>query len=129
MKNLEPALQKRFRQCKRNLNKIKLPSLKLPALKPNASLLLHGILNGITIAQTNKNTLLNQKTRNETQENKPLSAGRGGKAACSNMSSLGRIAESAVKRTRTKKEHKPYKPAPVMHTFYSLDDMRRMSVR
>ena len=97
----------------------KLLRIKSPALKKNTNLVIAGLLVG---ARRNK------KARHEL-ENKPLSAGRGGKHY-SKVSSIGHIAESGIKATRPKKkEHKPYKPLPYMHTLYSLEDLRRMGGR
>jgi hypothetical protein len=73
---MKTVLPLKFRQCKRNLNKPKLPGMKLPRLKLNTNLIIHGLFVGAITAGTNRNSLLTQKT---SQRKKPIGAGRGGK--------------------------------------------------
>jgi len=74
-----------FKQCSRNLNKKKLPCLKLPVLKPNTNNLMQGLRNGIlnNVIKINcisqEGNIKRQGIKKQEKEKKPISAGRGGK--------------------------------------------------
>ena len=107
----------RYRKCKR-VNSKKLPALKLPGLKTNQALVMRGITAGLINSVTGVNTLKQDKGKKE----KPvIGAGRGGKA-CSKVSNMGRIAESAAPAKREKRV--PYKPNPEMHALWAISDMQ-----
>jgi hypothetical protein len=91
-----------------------------------------GLLVSIRSSSTGNNLLYNLGNTGCVQEGggpkekAPAGAGRGGKMYGQRLSNMGIIGEGAVKRTRAgKKEIKPYKPMPQMHSFRSLEDMRR----
>ena len=104
------------------------PKLKIPKASKNRECVLGGLFTGaknsvIKRQEIAANTLLTRKTSRDKQQ--PVSAGRGG-VHYGKTSSMGRMEESGAKRTRqAKKEIKPYKPTPQMHTLYSLEDIRR----
>ena len=110
------------------------PKLKIPKASKNRECVFGGLYGGIHTSARNSvikrqelnqntNSLLTEKTSRDEQQ--PILAGRGG-THCGKVSAMGRMEESGVKRTRqAKKEIKPYKPTPQMHTLYGLEDMRR----
>jgi len=69
-----------------------------------------------------------KKIRSVHSKKLPASAGRGG-VHYGKTSSMGMIAQSGIKRTRTKKqEHKPYKPTAQMHTLRDLRYIREFGI-
>ena len=119
--------------------KVKMP--KLPKLTGNPGEVCGGLYSSIHSGVTNRDklrsglispfigsNLLNSVVFSEgdNDNEKPVTgAGRGG-VHYGKTSAMGQIADSAVKTVRQKKkEIKPYKPIPQMHTFKSLQDMRR----
>jgi len=127
-----PELSKLRRQCKK-IYKKRQPKLKTPQLRiinKRASFMglyasiYEGIKNSeIKVQSLSPHVLITEKSMNEKQGTKPLSAGRGGKHM-GMVSSMGRIAESGIeKKGINKNGHVPYKPIPQMHTLHSLRDI------
>jgi hypothetical protein len=107
-----------------NTPKVKIP--KVPKLIKNANLVRTGLLASVR-SSTGNNLLYDpiNSAKNRENEKPIIGAGRGGKHY-GKTSAMGQMADSAVKTVRqNKKERKPYKPIPQMHTLKSLEDMRR----
>ena len=112
-------------------------TLKTPKVTINKRAVFGGLYNGIfkskrDVIKTPKDKISvspEDKTSLEKNDGLPISAGRGG-IHYGKTSNMGRIAESADKRTRqAKKEIKPYKPMAQMHTLHSLKYIQEFGIQ
>jgi len=102
-------------------------NLRAPKINTKADTVINGMFAGIN-RTIGTHKLLTRADFRLSKKPEPQGAGRGG-VHYGKTSSTGMIADTAVKQTRQKREHIPYKPTPQMHALHSIKEMGRAAFR